>query len=109
MEQHYLVMYMIYGAVYMHMGIVSLRQKQDSVSHNLFIKALVFLSAFGILHGLSEWLNVILLSNTYPDLSNELLIAKQLFKAYSFVGLALFGIKLLETRRLTHVLGRFFS
>lgn len=100
MQNHFFIIYLVYGFVYIYLGSLALTKKQDSESQNAFITALTFLGLFGLTHGISEWMNMILIQDVYPMFSNEILVYKQLLKATSFVFLGVFGLKLVTSKRL---------
>lgn len=94
MNEHFFIIYLIYGAVFINLGLFSLSQKKETLSQNILVKSIHMMGFFGLLHGISEWLNVLLIADVYPELTHSILIVKQLFKALSFVFLALFGLQL---------------
>lgn len=100
MQNHFFLIYLIYGFVFIYLGSLALTKKQDSESQNAFIIALTFLGLFGLTHGISEWMNMILIQDVYPQFSNEILVYKQLLKAISFVFLGVFGLNLVTSKRL---------
>ncbi|MDR5658392.1 ATP-binding protein [Serpentinicella sp. ANB-PHB4] len=95
MAKEYFFLYLVYGLVFVSMGIFASYKKDEEVSHLPLVKSLKYLGVFGITHGLSEWVTMIVIADLYPDLYVYLFIIKQILKAISFVFLIGFGTTLL--------------
>jgi len=95
MEQEKFFLYLIYGMVFILMGVFASRKNEKEVSHIPLVRSLKYLGVFGITHGLSEWLAMVMIIDLYHDQYNYLYLANQLFKAISFAFLMYFGISLL--------------
>ena len=98
MESYYFFLYLLYGLVYIAMGIYVSGRKRVSTVQIPLIRSLIFLAGFGILHGLSEWVTMVVITGMYDNQYEILFYIKQLLKALSFVSLFLFGLNLLIYR-----------
>lgn len=98
MGTEYFFLYLIYGFTFINMGIFSIREKDIEVSNIPLIKSLKYLGYFGISHGISEWITMIIILNLYNDLHIYLFIVKQILKAISFMYLMIFGISLIPMK-----------
>lgn len=99
MESYYFFLYLVYGLVFISMGIYVSGRKRASTAQIPLIRSLVFLAAFGILHGLSEWVTMVVITGMYDSQYEMLFYIKQFLKALSFVSLFLFGLNLLIYRK----------
>ncbi|AOM83814.1 sensor histidine kinase [Salisediminibacterium beveridgei] len=95
MENYYFFLYLIYGLVYIAMGIYVSGRKRASTVQIPLIRSLIFLAGFGVLHGLSEWMTMVVITGMYDNQYEILFYIKQFLKALSFVSLFLFGLNLL--------------
>ncbi|MGE4272995.1 MAG: sensor histidine kinase [Desulfitobacterium sp.] len=95
MVEKYFVWYLIYGFAMILMGIFAIRQKDAKVSNITFVKSLKYLGWFGITHGITEWITMILVVGQYPQLFEHLYNINQLLKSFSFILLIYFGLDLL--------------
>ncbi|MGE4271495.1 MAG: sensor histidine kinase [Desulfitobacterium sp.] len=98
MEQEKFFLYLMYGMVFILMGVFSYGKKEKEVSHIPLVRSLKYLGVFGITHGLSEWLAMVMIIDIYHDQYNYLYLANQLLKAISFAFLMYFGISLLPKK-----------
>ncbi|WNF36699.1 ATP-binding protein [Bacillaceae bacterium IKA-2] len=96
MDRYYFFIYLLYGLVFIAMGIYASGKKEQVVAQNALVKSLKYLGAFGIIHGLSEWVTMVVITNMYQDEYVYLFYIKQLLKAVSFSFLLYFGISLLD-------------
>lgn len=94
MRNEYFFIYMIYGIVYLVMGILPLQRRTSHILHLPLVKAIPYLAGFGLLHGISELLTTLVIADLYPLHYSEIFIAKQLLKALSFTMLIQFGLTL---------------
>ena len=99
MSNVYFFLYLIYGSVFINMGIFAVQKKEDEVSNFPLVKSLKYLGFFGITHGLSEWATMLVITGLYSDAYVYLFIIKQILKAISFGCLLLFGLSLSPLRR----------
>ncbi len=76
------------------MGIFAVQKKDVEVSSSPLVKAMKYLGLFGIIHGLSEWVTIVVIAGLYPDSYITLFIIKQILKAISFAYLMYFGFTL---------------
>lgn len=93
------ILYLIYGFAMITMGIFAIVQKDTKIMNLSFIKSLNYLGYFGITHGISEWISMMIkleISHpySYPELNNINII----IKAVSFAFLMYFGLDLLPLR-----------
>ncbi|HHY26465.1 MAG TPA: hypothetical protein GX523_06905 [Desulfitobacterium dehalogenans] len=95
MEQEKFFLYLMYGMVYILMGVFACGKKEKEVSHIPLVKSLRYLGVFGISHGLSEWVAMVIIIDLYHNQYNYLFLLNQLLKAISFAFLMTFGISLL--------------
>jgi signal transduction histidine kinase len=100
MQIDIILVFFIYGLAFFTMGIVMLLESSRSplLASN---RALLLLAAFGLLHGIHEWLELVLVysgwfSSTLPIWMSWTRIS---LLTISFASLALFGIRLLQPQR----------
>ena len=92
----YAPLYFIYGLSFFVMGILALNQQGHRVSNFALIKYIKYLGYFGVIHGVSEWVSMVLSIQIYDQYTYELYILKMFLKALSLSFLMSFGINLLE-------------
>jgi len=92
----YAPLYFIYGLSFFVMGILALNQQGHRVSNFALIKYIKYLGYFGIIHGVSEWVSMLLATQIFNQYMSELYIFKMFLKALSLSFLMNFGISLLE-------------
>lgn len=95
MERYYFFLYLLYGLAFIAMGIYAGGRKEKEVSHIPLVKSLKYLGAFGVTHGLSEWVTMVVITQLYFEDYVSLFYLKQVLKAVSFIFLLYFGISLL--------------
>ncbi|MEL1134086.1 ATP-binding protein [Desulfitobacterium sp. THU1] len=98
MEQEKFFLYLMYGMVYILMGVFAYGKKEKEVSHIPLVRSLKYLGVFGITHGLSEWLAMVMIIDLYHDQYSYIYLANQVLKAISFAFLMYFGISLLPNK-----------
>ncbi len=91
------ILYLVYGFVYLLIGVIVFQQKNQELSGFPIIRTLPLLGMFGILHGLSEWITLIQLSDLYQQHSGITLVIKGTFKVFSFYYLFRFALMTLTT------------
>jgi len=91
-------LYLIYGYAMLTMGNFAIRQKDLKLTNIYLIKSLRYLGCFGVIHGISEWLSMIIKLEFYPDLYLYLYNINLVIKAISFAFLLYFGLDLLSLR-----------
>lgn len=99
MVRKYFLVYLIYGFAMINMGVFCLKEKGDNRTSLSLLKSLKYLGWFGIIHGISEWITVVIIANLYPDYNQYLYNAAQILKALSFAFLMYFGFDLLHMKR----------
>lgn len=95
MVKEYFYLYLIYGFAMINMGIFSIKQNNTKLTNIALVKSLKYLGWFGIIHGLSEWITMIIVVDIYPDLVAHLFNLNQILKSLSFAFLMYFGFDLL--------------
>ncbi len=98
MTEAYFFLYLIYGSVYIYIGFFALQKKEVEVSSFPLVKTLKYLGFFGVAHGLSEWVTMLVITGLYSEYYIFLFIGKQVLKATSFLFLWIFGFRLLPLR-----------
>ena len=93
----YVLMFFVYGLAFFIMGVASLMQSSSNSSFPLQ-KAIHFLGFFGLVHGVTEWIIMALLSGLATDLRNILVVIGTFTNGLSFVFLWLFGARLISTK-----------
>lgn len=93
------VLYLLYGFSMIIMGIFALMQRDARIMNVSLIKSLKYLGLFGIAHGVSEWVTMIIkLELCHPNLHTEVYYANLILKALSFAFLMHFGLELWPVR-----------
>ncbi len=93
------VLYLIYGFAMVTMGIFAILQKDTKIMNLSLIKSLKYLGGFGIFHGISEWISMIIkLELCHPYYHTEVYYGNLIIKAISFAFLMYFGLDLLPLR-----------
>ncbi len=91
------LIYFLYGLSFFSMGLVIL-QEVDRCANARFRQALYFLAAFGILHGIHEWVEMFEIVGALPGFDQTSLVGENLrllLLAFSFLPLGTFGAALL--------------
>ncbi len=86
------ILYLVYGFVFLLIGIIIFQQKNQELSGFPIIRTLPLLGMFGILHGISEWVTLAQISGLYQGHSGILLAVKGIFKVLSFYYLFRFAL-----------------
>lgn len=89
------ILYLIYGFVYIFLGIVIFQVKFIELTGFSFMKKLPLLGLFGFFHGLSEWVTLLQVSSLYNSYTVPLTLLKELLKVASFYFLLKFSLKLI--------------
>ncbi len=110
--EHIDIVYFFYGLAFFSMGLaIWLESRRASEFH--LADAMVFLAAFGIIHGMHEWFDMFIRMGKFDDLSAEgafLFNGMRLGElALSFAMLVIFGIRLIFSDRNNEDRGRTFS
>lgn len=91
--------YLIYGFAMVTMGIFAILQKNTNIMNLSLIKSLKYLGFFGIFHGASEWIDMVIkLELCQPYYHTEVYYTNLIIKAISFAFLLYFGLDLLPLR-----------
>lgn len=94
-------LFFIYGLSFIIMGISAVQQSNKKISNFPLMRALYFLGGFGILHGLAEWVIMVMLTNQYQGHSLILYKLLMFLNASSFSFMMAFGIALFDYREET--------
>ena len=93
------LLYLIYGFAMVTMGIFALLQRDSKIMNLPLIKSLKFLGLFGITHGISEWVSMIIrLELCHPHYYTGVYNFNLFLKAISFAFLMYFGLDSLPIR-----------
>ncbi|WP_273226047.1 sensor histidine kinase [Geosporobacter ferrireducens] len=92
----YILLFFVYGLAFYSMGICALIQNTKGESNFPLLKSIKYLGYFGISHGTTEWLLMIIIAQIYPEYEIALIQSAIILNALSFTFLYVFGIKLLE-------------
>lgn len=90
-------LYFIYGLSFFIMGVLALNQQGIRVSNIALIKYIKYLGYFGIVHGISEWMSMIISMQFYPEYEIWIYIFKVILKAVSSCILMYFGLNIIAT------------
>ncbi len=95
MPREYMVYYLIYGFVFIAMGFYVLQYRNDEQVRNpSFSRALPKLGLFGIIHGTTEWMTMILITGLFPEYQMTAVIIRSFLKVISFAFFLSFGIEM---------------
>lgn len=95
MPREYVIYYLVYGFVFIAMGLSALQHGNDEQISNLPLAgALPDLGAFGIIHGLTEWMTMLLATGLFPELMQGTIVMRSFLKALSFVFFLRFGMRM---------------
>lgn len=95
MDRYYFFIYLLYGLAFIALGIYASGKKDADVTHIPLVKYLKYLGAFGVAHGMSEWVTMVVITDLYQEQYVYMFYIKQLLKAVSFTFLLYFGVSLL--------------
>jgi len=101
MVRGYFVVYLLYGFAMINMGIFCLKEKVNDLSSLSLLMSIKYLGWFGIIHGISEWITVLIIANIYPEYNQHLFNMAQILKGLSFAFLMYFGFDLLHTEHMS--------
>ncbi len=86
------ILYLLYGFVFILMGVVIFQQRNQELSGFPILRTLPLLGMFGILHGVSEWVTMAQIAGLYQDYSGIILAVKGSLKVLSFYFLLRFAL-----------------
>ena len=89
-------LYFVYGLSFFVMGVLALNQQGYRVSNIALIKYIKYLGYFGVVHGISEWMSMILAMQFYPRYEIWIYIFKIFLKAVSSCLLMNFGLNIID-------------
>lgn len=92
----YILVFFVYGLAFFTMGITALQHKVREGSALRLLRANRYLGYFGIIHGITEWVLMVIIARIYPHYNAQLLSLASLLNAVSFVYLLIFGIAVTE-------------
>ncbi len=94
------ILYLIYGFAMISVGIFAIVQTTGKTSNISLIRSLQYFGAFAIVHGISEWVTLIIkLELCHPHMVLEVYYTNVILKAVSFLLLLRFGLDLLPARQ----------
>ncbi|MDW7671990.1 MAG: histidine kinase [Bacillota bacterium] len=95
MPREYVLYYLIYGFAFVAMGMAAFQHAVDERISNLHLAGtLPDLGFFGVIHGISEWMTMVLATGLYPELIPSVILVRSFLKAISFAFLLRFGMRL---------------
>jgi len=95
MPRETILYYLVYGFVFISMGISAWQHGNDEQISNLpLARALPDLGVFGMVHGLSEWTTMILATGLFPEFTLGITLIRNLMKVSSFAFLLRFGMRM---------------
>lgn len=87
------MVFLIYGLAFFALGLTAFQQRQDQPSHFSMLNDLQHLGYFGIIHGATEWILLILIGDFYPEFEWFIYPSIVFLNALSFIFLMIFGLK----------------
>lgn len=100
MNTEYFILYLAYGFAMINMGIFCLKEKDSALLDLPIVKSLKYLGYFGIIHGITEWIQMLSIVEVYPNFYETLYNVNLILKGISFAYLLYFGLDLLPIRSL---------
>jgi len=94
----YIILFFVYGLAFFSMGIAAFLQNTSEESSFPLLKSIHFLGCFGIIHGITEWIIMLRISDMVPQYRLQLLVLGTFTNALSFAFLWMFGARLLQTK-----------
>jgi two-component system, NarL family, sensor histidine kinase YdfH len=92
----YALIFFVYGLAFFTMGISAIQQSNVSRSNFPMLNAIKFLGIFGIVHGITEWVLMVIILDLYPGYHFILYPLSGFLNASSFAFLWIFGNKSLQ-------------
>lgn len=93
-------LFFIYGLAFFTLGVSALQQSTRKDSNFYLLSSLRHLAWFGIAHGLSEWLGIIVISRNHICGEFDYLFWSKIFlNALAFIFLMTFGLSLMGVRK----------
>ncbi|ABR49370.1 integral membrane sensor signal transduction histidine kinase [Alkaliphilus metalliredigens QYMF] len=92
----YILLFFVYGLAFFSMGIAAFLQNTSEESSFPLLKCIHYLGFFGIIHGITEWIIMLRITNMVPQYQLNLLLLGTFTNALSFAFLWMFGAKLLQ-------------
>ena len=87
------MVFLIYGLAFFALGLTAFQQRQDQPSQFSMLNDLQHLGYFGIIHGATEWILLILIGHFYPEFEWFIYPSIVFLNALSFIFLLMFGLK----------------
>lgn len=95
MPRETILYYLVYGFVFISMGVAAWQHGNDEQISNLpLARALPDLGVFGMVHGLSEWITMLLATGMFPEMALGMTLIRSLMKVSSFAFLLRFGMRI---------------
>ncbi len=92
MNSYMVILYLIYGFVFILFGIYALSSHKKINSIFPLRRSIIFFGVFGITHGLSEWFTMLHWTGLYEDYTLWLFYISRILKSISFLMLIQFGV-----------------
>ena len=90
----FIILFFVYGLSFFTMGISALLQKGVKYSNFPLLQAIKYLGLFGLIHGFTEWVIMLRLTEVFIYRDPEIYLLQILMNASSFVFLMIFGLEL---------------
>ena len=111
------LVFFLYGLAFFSMGISALQQNTYGDSNFTLLKSIKYLGYFGLVHGMAEWVWMIIMLKAYPDFFTEFFALAIYLNTLSFSFLWRFGTELVEykgifnkiIRRLPYIVSIFWA
>ncbi len=95
MPRETILYYLVYGFVFISMGVAAWQHGNDEQISNLpLARALPDLGVFGMVHGLSEWITMLLATGLFPEFTLGMTLIRSLMKVGSFAFLLRFSMRM---------------
>ncbi|RQD69688.1 MAG: hypothetical protein D5S00_06225 [Tindallia sp. MSAO_Bac2] len=91
---NYIWLFFFYGLSFFIMGTSALQQKFRHKSEFPLLTSIQLLGAFGVLHGLAEWVSMLRIMQAYDNLNWQLYAIETFLTGFSFLFLMIFGFSM---------------
>lgn len=98
MAQIYFLIYLTYGFAFINMGVFSIKNKGRELTNVPLVQSLKYLGYFGIIHGISEWMTMISITELFSEYELINYNINQILNVVSFAFLMYFGLSLLSIK-----------
>ena len=94
----YSILFFIYGLSFFSLGISALQQRVLKDTDIPLLNSINILGAFGVIHGLGEWLLIFIMIDKNNSLAMYMLFFANLLNSISFTLLWIFGTRLFKRK-----------